>query len=147
VAGQLPPGALQERVPVARLEVAAPEGAIVFESRHRGVRDHLAALGHDAVGAVERFMGANTFLAFFGAAFVLAKAVEAALAFAFRWSAFQELFFRYFAVAVGLAIVGQLAVVVWLVGKKIPTMIDNAYRHQNRADNLRSLLRARGPAV
>jgi hypothetical protein len=34
-------------------------------------------------------------------------------------------------------------VVVWLVGRKIPTMIDNAYRHLNKADNLRSLCRAR----
>jgi len=42
-------------------------------------------------------MGANTFLAFFGTTFLLAKAAEAALALGFRWSAFQELFFRYFA--------------------------------------------------
>ena len=103
----------------------------------------LAAAGHDAIGAVERFMGANTFLAFFGAAYLLAKVVEAGLALAFRWSAFQEVFFRYFAFTLSLTIVLQLWVVVWLVGKKIPTMIDNAYRHLNKADNLRSLRRAR----
>ena len=57
-------------------------------------------------------------------------------------SAFQELFFRYFAFNLGLTIVLQLWAVVWLVGKKIPTMIDNAYRHLNKADNLRSLRRA-----
>jgi hypothetical protein len=32
---------------------------------------------------------------------------------------------------------------VWLVGRKIPTMIDNAYRHLNKADNLRRLPRVR----
>jgi hypothetical protein len=62
---------------------------------------------------------------------------------AFRWAAFQELFFRYFAFTLSLTVVLQLWAVVWLVGKKIPTMIDNAYRHLNKADNLRSLRRAR----
>ena len=42
-----------------------------------------------------------------------------------------------------LTIVLQLWAVIWLVGRKIPTMIDNAYRHLNKADNLRSLRRAR----
>ena len=105
--------------------------------------DRLEAAGNDALGALERFMGANTFLAFFGAAFLLAKVVETVLGLAFRWAAFQELFFRYFAFTLSLTIVLQLGAVVWLVGKKIPTMIDNAYRHLNKADNLRSLRRVR----
>jgi hypothetical protein len=65
------------------------------------------------------------------------------MAQAFRWPAFQELFFRYFAITLPVTIVLQLCAVVWLVGKKIPTMIDNAYRHLNKADNLRSLRRVR----
>ena len=65
-------------------------------------------------------MGANTFLTFFGAAFLLAKAVEGAMAQAFRWPAFQEAFFRAFAFTLPLTIVLQLCVVIWLVGKKIP---------------------------
>jgi hypothetical protein len=88
-------------------------------------------------------MGANTFLTFFGGAFALAKVVEAVMAQAFRWPALQELFFRYFALTLPLTIVFQLCVVVWLIGKKIPTMIDNAYWHLNKADNLRSLRRVR----
>jgi hypothetical protein len=143
LATQLPPGTVQERLAVRRLEVATADGVIVFESRRRTVMDRLEAAGNDAMGALERFMGANTFLAFFGAAFLLAKVVEAVLGLAFRWAAFQELFFRYFAFTLSLTVVLQLWAVVWLVGKKIPTMIDNAYRHLNKADNLRSLRRAR----
>lgn len=143
LASQLPPGTVQERLPVRRLELATADGVIAFESRRRTVMHALEAAGHDAVGALERFMGANTFLAFFGAAFLLAKVVEGVLALAFRWYAFQELFFRYFVFTLGLTIVLQLWAVVWLVGRKIPTMIDNAYRHLNKADNLRSLRRAR----
>ena len=119
------------------------DGVIAFESRRRTVMHAVEAAGHDVVGGLERFMGANTFLAFFGAAYLLAKGVEATLALAFRWPAFQEQFFRYFALTLPLTIVGQLCVVVWLVGKKVPTMIDNAYRHLNKADNLRSLRRVR----
>jgi hypothetical protein len=143
LASQLPPGTVQERLPVRRLELETADGVIAFESGRRTTMHALEAAGHDAVGALERLMGANTFLAFFGAAFLLAKAVEHGLALAFRWSAFQELFFRYFAVTLPLTIVLQLWAVIWLVGKKIPTLIDNAYRHLNKADNLRSLRRVR----
>jgi hypothetical protein len=143
LASQLPPDAVPQRLSVRRLELATAEGVIAFESRRRTVMYAVEAAGHDAVGALERFMGANTFLAFFGAAFLLAKAVEAALALAFRWAPFQEQFFRYFALTLPLTIGMQLWAVIWLVGKKIPTMIDNAYRHLNKADNLRSLRRAR----
>jgi hypothetical protein len=143
LAVQLPPGSVQERLPVRRLELLTADGVIAFEGRPRTVMLALEAAAHDVVGALERFMGANTFLSFFGAAFLLAKAVEAVLALAFRWAAFQEVFFRYFAFNLALTIVLQLWVVVWLVGKKIPTMIDNAYRHLNKADNLRSLRRVR----
>ena len=145
LASQLPPGTLRERLAVRRLELATADGVVAFESRRRTLMDSLEAAGHDAVGSLERFMGANTFLAFFGAAFLLAKVVEAVLGLAFRWALFQELFFRYFAFTLSLTIVLQLWVVVWLVGKKIPTMIDNAYRHLNKADNLRSLRRVPAP--
>jgi hypothetical protein len=116
---------------------------IAFEGRTGTRMAAIQSVAHETLGALERFMGANTFLAFFGAAFLLAKAVEAVMAQAFRWSAFQEQFFRYFAITLPASIVLQLCAVIWLVGRKIPTMIDNAYRHLNRADNLRSLRRAR----
>jgi hypothetical protein len=54
---------------------------------------------------------------------------------------FQEWFFRWFAITLPLTVALQLWAVLWLIGKKIPTMIDNAYKHLNRSDNLRSLAR------
>jgi Peptidase family M28 len=143
LASQLPPGAMRQRLAVRHLELATADGVIAFEGRNRAAWHWLEAAVHDGLGALERFMGANTFLAFFGAAFLLAKAAEFGLAVGFRWSAFQEQFFRYFTLTLPLTIVLQLWAVIWLVGKKIPTMIDNAYRHLNKADNLRSLRRVR----
>lgn len=88
-------------------------------------------------------MGSNTFLTFFGAAYLLATAVDAVMTFLFaRWFAFQQWFFACFAVTLPLTVILQLAIVLWLIGSKIPTMIDNNYRHLNRADNLRSLRRS-----
>jgi len=142
LASQLPPDAARERLRLRRLELETPEGTIVFESRPRTTRVAFEASRNDAMGAIERFMGANTFLTFFGAAFLLAKAVEAVLKVAFGWPAFQDAFFRYFVPNMAVVMLLQMAVVVWLVGRKIPTMIDNAYRHLNKADNLRSLRRA-----
>ena len=141
VSAQLPPGAERIRLAPRRIELAAGDGTIAFAERPPAEGGAVQAAVQDALGAVERFMGANTFLAFFGAAFLLARLVEAALGVAFRWAAFQDVFFRYFAVNLPLVILLQLVAVVWLIGRKIPTMIDNAYRHLNRADNLRSLRR------
>jgi peptidase M28-like protein len=142
LAGQLPPGAARERLHPRRLELETPEGTMVFEGRPRTTKVAFETAWNDAMGGLERFMGANTFLSFFGAAFLLAKAVEAILEVAFGWPAFQDAFFRYFAFNLPVVILLQMSVVVWLVGRKIPTMIDNAYRHLNKADNLRSLRRA-----
>jgi peptidase M28-like protein len=141
VVRQLPPDARPERMRVRRLEIVTPDGLMAFEARPHTLLKAIQAAGHDLLGAFERFMGANTFVTFFGAAFLLSKVVEYGLGLAFRWAAFQELFFRYFALTLSLTIVLQLGIVVWLVGKKIPTMIDNAYKHLNKADNLRSLRR------
>ena len=94
-------------------------------------------------------MGSNTFLTFFVAAYLLAKGVDLLLTFAFgRWMAFQQVFFEWFVLTLPLTIVLQLWIVLWLIGTKIPTIIDNAYKHLNKADNLRSLLRvARGSGL
>jgi hypothetical protein len=85
---------------------------------------------------------ANTFLAFFGAAFLLARGVEAR-GLALRCDALHEAFFRHFAASFAVVILLQIGGVVWLVGRKIPTTIDNAYRHLNRDDNLGSRRRVR----
>ena len=57
--------------------------------------------------------------------------------------AFQQWFFKWFVLTLPATVLLQLAVVLWLIGKKIPTMIDNNYKHLNKADNLHSLRRVR----
>jgi hypothetical protein len=135
-----------ERVPVEEIEVATPGGAMLFSGRSRNVFSALHALGRQALGSFERFMGSNTFLTFFVVAYLLARVFDTALVFVFgHLPGFAEWFFDWFALMLPLTVAVQLAVLLWLIGSKIPTMIDNAYRHLNKADNLRSL-RRRGSA-
>ena len=37
----------------------------------------------------------------------------------------------------------EIALLLYMMARRIPTWIDNAYRHENRADNLGSLKRVR----
>ncbi|GEM_PF-3924081 len=133
------------RVHVRELEVITPEGSLRFAARGArgsGWWGYVEAAWRAALGNFERFLGSNTFLAFFAAAFLLAQLVDFAMARAFAWSyEFQRVFFDWFAVTLPVTVFLQLAVVLWLIGSKIPTMIDNNYRHLNRSDNLRSLRR------
>jgi hypothetical protein len=134
-----------ERVHVPELSIESPLGPLRFAARGQrgpGWWGALEAAWRAALGNFERFLGSNTFLAFFAAAFLLAQLVDLAMARAFAWSYdFQRLFFDWFAVTLPLTVFLQLAVVLWLIGVKIPTMIDNNYKHLNRSDNLRSLRR------
>ena len=113
-----------------------------FRARPKAALAAVEAALRQALGNFERFLGSNTFLAFFGAAYLLAKSVDAATSFAFRHSfAFQQWFFDWFVITLPVTVFLQLAAVLWLIAKKIPTMIDNNYKHLNKADNLRSLRR------
>jgi hypothetical protein len=132
------------RVDAAGLTLERADGAALEFRANRRLARPLLAAAEEALGRFERFMGTNTFLTFFAAAFALAKGVDLGMTFLFAHSmAFQEWFFKWFAATLPLTIIAQLGVVLWLIGKKIPTMIDNSYKHLNRADNLRSLRRTR----
>src|ERR1044072_3809374 len=97
---------------------------------------------HTALGLLARFMGSNTFLTFFATAYLLAQAVSIGLTFVLvRLPAFAELFFRFFPVTLPLVVLAQMAILLWLIGRKLPAVIDNNYRHLNKADNLVSLRR------
>jgi hypothetical protein len=135
-------GGRAERVRVDEIVLEASDGTLNYRARPNRVWAGLAAAAQHAFGAFEAFMGSNTFLTFFGAAFLLAKGVDIVMTFAFgRWMAFQELFFAWFWFTLPATIIVQLGIILWLIGTKIPTMIDNSYKHLNRADNLRSLPR------
>jgi len=134
-----------ERLPVQEIELTTREGTLRFSARTRGLVSALHALARQALGSFERFMGSNTFLVFFAVAFLLARVFDLALSLVFaRLPGFATWFFDWFALALPVTVAAQLAVLLWLIGTKIPTMIDNAYRHLNKADNLRSLSRVPG---
>ncbi len=136
-----------ERLPVSRLELAAPSATLHFAARPARPLAALASACHWALGRGERFLGSNTFLTFFAAAYLLAKGVDLGLNFAFAHSIdFQIWFFKLFVVTLPSTILAELWVMLWLIGKKIPTLIDNNYRHLNRSDNLLSLRRVAAPS-
>lgn len=131
-----------QRLRVRQLELETPQGTLRFAARGAGWWGMLNAVSRNALGQFERFLGSNTFLAFFGAAYLLAKGVDLAMTAAFvRSFAFQQWFFEWFAITLPVTVALQLWAVLWLIGTKIPTMIDNNYKHLNKADNLRSLRR------
>jgi hypothetical protein len=132
-----------ERVPLRALEVEAPAGALAFARRPHRWRSVPAAAAYRVLGKAESLIGTHSFLVFFAAAFLIARGLEWALAIAFRWGAFQELFFEWFWLTMPATLVGQIALVVWLVGSKLPAMADDSYKHLSRADNLLSLRRVR----
>jgi len=131
-----------KQVPVRELVATGPRATLHFHARSSGAWASVVAAGQQAIGRLEEFMGSNAFLAFFLGAFLLAKGVDIVLTWAFGASlGFQQWFFDWFAITLPATIIVQLAIVLWLIGKKIPTMIDNSYKHLNKADNLRSLRR------
>ena len=136
-------GGAAKRMPVQELELATANGTLRFAQR-RGVWGGVQALAQKALGEFERFMGSNTFLTFFAAAFLIATIVDVGMTAVFtRWTGFAQWFFNWFILTLPVTVALQLWVVLWLIGTKIPTMIDNAYKHLNKADNLRSLRRVK----
>jgi hypothetical protein len=132
-----------ERARVRTVELETPAGLVTFARRRRPRWAAVRAAGQRLRGWIESLIGTHSFLTFFLTAFLLARGVEQALALAFRWDAFQQLFFEWFWVGALAVLVGQIAVVVWLVGTRLPAMADNSYKHLSRADNLGSLRRDR----
>ena len=133
-------GLAYERVPVHELLI--PQAALYYGLPSRQPWRKLLSKTHTALGLFARFMGSNTFLTFFAAAYLLAQTVGFALtAVLIRLPAFAELFFRFFPITLPLVVLGQMAILLWLIGRKLPAVIDNNYRHLNLADNLVSLRR------
>jgi hypothetical protein len=69
-------GAPCRRVDVAVLDVMTQDGVVSFEKRKRPWLDRLHAGLSWTVGRLEGLIGTHSFLAFFGAAFLLARVVE-----------------------------------------------------------------------
>jgi hypothetical protein len=136
-----------ERAQVHTVELQLPGGVLTFVRRRHPAWAAIRATGQRLRGGIESLIGTHSFLTFFLTAFLLARGVEQALAIAFRWDAFQQVFFEWFWLGATAVLVGQIATVVWLVGTRLPAMADNSYKHLSRADNLGSLRRDRGRAT
>ncbi len=91
-----------------------------------------------------RQVGRYSFLAFFALAFGISEASSKAFTIAFMRSyTFETWFFQYEFVTLPLVLILQIAVLLYLMVRRIPTWIDNHYRYGNRADNMGSLRRLR----
>jgi hypothetical protein len=139
-------GEAWSRVPVEELEVVGGGLRLRF-ARRRTVRHFFERIGRRAVAAVERAMGRFSFLAFFATAWLVAELVARALTTAVvAWPALGVLFFAHVYVSVPLVLAFQVGATLYLMMRPIPTWIDNAYRNENRADNLGSLRRVASAA-
>jgi hypothetical protein len=134
----------RQRLSPRRLELATDDGMVAFVGRRRPLLKAVRAAAYRLLGWADGLIGTHSFLAFFLVAYLLARGMEKALSVAFRWAAFQELFFDWLWLTMPLTLAFQVWMVVWLVAMKMPAMADNGYKHLSRADNLRSLRRARG---
>src|SRR6266516_7911458 len=56
---------------------------------------------------------------------------------------FEICYVSHTTVTLVAVVVTELAILLYLMTRRIPTWIDNGYRHENRADNLGSLKRVR----
>jgi hypothetical protein len=130
-----------KRVAVEDLELTGA-GATLRFARRRTVRHFLERVVRRALAAVERAMGRYTFLAFFAFAWAIAELVGRGLAALFAVAPGLGLwFFEHALLTVPFVMALQVGAVLHLIARRIPTWIDNAYRHENRADNLGSLRR------
>jgi hypothetical protein len=129
------------RMAVDAIVIEGGESKIRFESS-RGAGRRLMALAAGIWGGLERLLGRYAFLAMLLTAFIVALIPTRFLEWAvFRFSAVADLVVNYYVwVAAGM-LVFQIAVLFRLFTRELPAWMDNAYRHRNRADNLRSLKR------
>ena len=135
------------RVPVDELEVSGQELGLRFA--RRSGHHLLERSWQRAIAAAESLMGRHSFLTFFGLAWLVSHTVGRGLELAVqRFTNFGVWFFEHGWLTIPVLLASQTGVTLYLMMKRIPTWIDNAYRHDSRADNLSSLRRvAPGPVA
>jgi hypothetical protein len=130
-----------EHVPLEELEVTGQGRRLRFVRRLTAAQ-RIERVRHQVQARVERAMGRHSFLTFFGAALAVSELTGRALEqVVVRFPAFGIWFFEHVLLTVPVMIAGQLGVMLFFMARVIPTWIDNAYRHESRADNLGSLRR------
>ena len=136
-------GLTWERERIDELEVIGDDARLHF-ARHLTPFQRLAKASHRAIAAVQSVVRNWIFLTFFALAWVLAQVFGWALDVAFSLSTPFALWVAEHTVLTLIAVVAvEIAILLYMMARRIPTWIDNAYRHENRADNLGSLRRVR----
>lgn len=131
----------QERIDA--LEVTG-EGDRLHFARRLTPRKRLAKTYHRAVAALQGVIRRFIFVTFFAMAYVLAEAFNRAFDVAFAaWPRFAIWVAEHTTLTLVAVVAVELVILLYMMARRIPTWIDNGYRHENRADNLGSLRRVR----
>jgi hypothetical protein len=129
---------------VDQLEVVG-EGVRLHFARRRSAVDRLRQSFHNAVSAAQGVVRRFLFISFFAFAYVLANVVSWLLDRAFDlWPGFALWVADHIGITLTAIVLLEVAILLHLMARRVPAWIDNAYRHQNKADNLGSLRRIGG---
>ena len=132
-----------ERVPVAAVTLE-DEGVTIRFAASRSAGRTAALAWHFMRGRIGRTMGRFPMAAMFLCALAVSDLPVRFLQWIMiRHIGFGAFLYRFFLpAAIGLVAL-QLAILFRLFSRTLPAAMDNAYRHENRADNLLSLHRSR----
>lgn len=126
---------------VAELVVEA-EGTRLRFARRPLFPERLARYWHGAVAGLQRVVRGGIFLTFFALAWLLAQLIGWGFDRAFdAWPRFALWVAGHIALTGILVIAAELVILLYLMARRIPTWIDNGYKHENKGDNQGSLRR------
>ncbi len=129
---------------VAVRELTVEEGDVRIRFRPSGGIDRkAAAAAFGLLGNLQRFAGRYAFASMFGLAFAVAWIPARLIDLAARgFPPFMGFLARHWLSAFIAVTVFQVLVLLRLFTRELPAAMDNAYKHRNRSDNLRSLRRS-----
>ncbi len=129
------------------LEVVGDGVRLHFDSR-RSLVDRLRQGYHNAMSAAQGVVRNFLFISFFAFAYILANGVSWLLDRAFdQWPGFALWVADHIGITLTAIVLLEVAILLHLMARRVPAWIDNAYRHENRADNLGSLRRVGAQAL
>ena len=132
-----------ERERVDDLEVIGDDARLHFARRLTPL-ERLAKASHRIIAALQGVVRRGIFLTFFALAWLLAQLFGWALEVAFDLSTpFALWVAAHTTLTLVVGVLVEIAILLYMMARRIPTWIDNGYRHENRADNLGSLKRVR----
>ena len=140
-------GVTWERERIDELSVIG-DGVRLHFVRRMTWKERMAKLYHRALAAAQGVIRRLFFATFFVMAYALARLFGWAFETAFDlWPRFANWVADHVVLTLAGLVALELAILLYMMARRIPTWIDNGYRHENRADNLGSLRRVRLEAV